>query len=433
MQISKIIVSSSVLVSLLAPTVLLAGQNSGSFDPFEPDRPNRPSRPNQPTEPSHPGQSGSFDPWEERRDDRDNDRRDDQWGNQQGQISVVERSVRQYHLGNNIVDLLQDFGLRRELENKELIEVGILASTEQGNGVAQLRVNRLETGYAQTVRRDLNLYTFAVDPLRSIVGRDIFDLELNLRGRFFVDRVIFKVRERRIIEEPRERVEVIRQIINQTIQGEGGVTLDRHLNLALHQGKIVKSLSIRARALRGSARAQLLVNNMTRAEAGLSTFTSDVRLDFFSRERLGIDVQSLRAVIKGNAVIEEVILELENRGGGHGPVDPRPERRIERMVNTRLYDNQTVELRQLIQLNMRQEEREVESVELLVRASDFGSRIKACQKLSMYGSITCGAVEVLRGDLALVRLQVPVGTKARELALQARGFIDLEKIIIDLR
>lgn len=431
MQISKIIVSSSVLVSLLAPTALLAGQNSGSFDPFEPDRPSHPSRPSQPTEPNRPTQPGSFDPWDDRRDDR----REDQWGNQQGQISVVERSVRQYHLGNNIVDLLQDFGLRRELENKELIEVGILASTEQGNGVAQLRVNRLETGFAQTVRRDLNLYTFAVDPLRSIVGRDIFDLELNLRGRFFVDRVIFKVRERRIIEEPRERVEVIRQIINQTVQGEGGVTLDRHLNLALHHGKVIKSLSIRARALRGSARAQLLVNHMTRAEAGLSTFTSDVRLDFFSRERLGIDVQSLRAVIKGNAVIEEVILELENRvgGGGNGPVDPRLERRIERIVNTRLYDNQTVDLKQLIQLNMRQEEREVESIELLVRASDFGSRVKACQKLGMYGSITCGAVEVLRGDLALVRLQVPSGTKARELALQVRGFIDLEKIIIDLR
>lgn len=431
MQISKIIVSSSVLVSLLSPNVLLAGQNSGSFDPFEPDRPTRPtepsrpsqpsqpSQPSRPSEPSRPSNPGSFDPWEQNN----------------GQIAVIERSVRQYHLGNNIVDLLQDFGLRRELENKELVEVGILASTEQGNGVAQLRVNRLEIGYSQTVRRDLNLHTFAVDPLRSIVGRDIFDLELNLRGRFFIDRVIFKVKERRIIEEPRERTEVIRQIINQTIQSEGGVTLDRVLNLAAHQGKTIKSLSIRARALRGSARAQLLVNNMVRTEAGLSTYTSDVRLDFFSRERLGIDVQSLRAVIKGNAIVEEVILELESRNGGNipGPVDPRQDRRIERVVNTRLYDNQTVELRQLVQLSLRQEDREVESVELLIRSSDFGARIKACQKIGSYGSITCGAVEVLRGDLALIRLQVPMGTKARELALQVRNVVDLERITVDLR
>ena len=427
MQLSKIVVSSSLLVSLLSPSIILAGENSGNFDPFEPDRPSRPSRPSEPTrpsEPSRPSNPGSFDPWEDR------DRRD----NNSSGISIVERSVRQYHVGNNIIDLLQDFGLRRELENKELVEVSILASTEQGNGVAQLRVNRLETGYAQTVRRELNLYNFSIDPLRSIVGRDIFDLELNLRGRFYIDRLVFKVRERRIIDEPRERTEVIRQYINQTIQGEGGITLDRVLNLAQHQGKVIKSLSLRARSLGGFARAQLLINGLTRAEAGLSTYTSDVRLDFHSRERLGVDVQSLRAVIKGSAIIEEVILELENRGGNFpGPVDPRADRKIERVVNTRLYDNQTTEVRQLIQLGMRQEEREVESVELLIRSSDFGSRIKACQKLGSYGSITCGAVEVLRGDLALIRLQVPMGTKVRELALQTRGIVDLEKISISLR
>lgn len=417
MQLNKIIVSSSVLLSLLSSHIVLARPNTGSFDPFEPDRPTRPGD-------IGGGSSGGFDPWEPdrpTRPDRPNERE-----------QIIEKSLRQYFQGESRVDLLGDYELRRQLEDKRLVSIEIIASTEQGRGQAQLVVNRLESGYPQQVQRQLSQYRFEVDQLRSVVGRDIFDLELSLKGRFYIDRVILKVQEERRVE-PQPRVETVRQIINQTIQGEGGVTLDRVLNLQEHHGKLIKRLAIRARALRGMARAQLLVNNMTRAEAGLSTYTSEVSLDFYGSERLGLDIQSLRAVVKGNVVIEEVILDVESRRVNPGPVEPPRERRIERVLNTRLWDNQTLELRNVLGLNPRAEEREVESVELVIRGSEFGSRIKACQKLSVYSSITCGQVEVLRGDFAIVRLNIPWGTKAKELALQVRGMVDLEKIIIDLK
>lgn len=417
MQLNKIIVSSSVLLSLLSSHIVLARPNTGSFDPFEPDRPTRPGD-------IGGGSSGGFDPWEPdrpTRPDRPNERE-----------QIIEKSLRQYFQGESRVDLLGDYELRRQLEDKRLVSIEIIASTEQGRGQAQLVVNRLESGYPQQVQRQLSQYRFEVDQLRSVVGRDIFDLELSLKGRFYIDRVILKVQEERRVE-PQSRVETVRQIINQTIQGEGGVTLDRVLNLQEHHGKLIKRLAIRARALRGMARAQLLVNNMTRAEAGLSTYTSEVSLDFYGSERLGLDIQSLRAVVKGNVVIEEVILDVESRRVNPGPVEPPRERRIERVLNTRLWDNQTLELRNVLGLNPRAEEREVESVELVIRGSEFGSRIKACQKLSVYSSITCGQVEVLRGDFAIVRLNIPWGTKAKELALQVRGMVDLEKIIIDLK
>lgn len=417
MQLNKIIVSSSVLLSLLSSHIVLARPNNGSFDPFEPDRPTRPGD-------IGGGSSGGFDPWEPdrpTRPDRPIERE-----------QIIEKSLRQYFQGESRVDLLGDYELRRQLEDKRLVSIEIIASTEQGRGQAQLVVNRLESGYPQQVQRQLSQYRFEVDQLRSVVGRDIFDLELSLKGRFYIDRVILKVQEERRVE-PQPRVETVRQIINQTIQGEGGVTLDRVLNLQEHHGKLIKRLAIRARALRGMARAQLLVNNMTRAEAGLSTYTSEVSLDFYGSERLGLDIQSLRAVVKGNVVIEEVILDVESRRVNPGPVEPPRERRIERVLNTRLWDNQTLELRNVLGLNPRAEEREVESVELVIRGSEFGSRIKACQKLSVYSSITCGQVEVLRGDFAIVRLNIPWGTKAKELALQVRGMVDLEKIIIDLK
>lgn len=417
MQLNKIIVSSSVLLSLLSSHIVLARPNTGSFDPFEPDHPSRPGD-------IGGGSSGGFDPWEPdrpTRPDRPHERE-----------QVIEKSIRQYFQGESRVDLLGDYELRRQLEDKRLVSVEIIASTEQGRGQAQLVVNRLESGYPQQVQRQLSQYRFDVDQLRSVVGRDIFDLELSLKGRFYIDRVILKVQEERRVD-PQPRVETVRQIINQTIQGEGGVTLDRVLNLQEHHGKLIKRLAIRARALRGMARAQLLVNNMTRAEAGLSTYTSEVSLDFYGSERLGLDIQSLRAVVKGNVVIEEVILDVESRRVNPGPIEPPRERRIERVLNTRLWDNQTLELRNVLGLNPRAEEREVESVELVIRGSEFGSRIKACQKLSVYSSITCGQVEVLRGDFAIVRLNIPWGTKAKELALQVRGMVDLEKIIVDLK
>ena len=417
MQLNKIIVSSSVLLSLLSSHIVLARPNTGSFDPFEPDRPTRPGD-------IGGGSSGGFDPWEPdrpTRPDRPSERE-----------QVIERSLRQYFQGESRVDLLADFELRRQLENKRILSIEIVASTEQGKGQAQLLVNRLEVGYPQQVQRQLSQYRFEVDQLRSVVGRDIFDLELSLKGRFYIDRVILKVQEDRRVE-PQPRVETVRQVINQTIQGEGGVTLDRMLNLQEHHGKVIKRLAIRARALRGMARAQLLVNNMTRAEAGLSTYTSEVSLDFYGSERLGLDVQSLRAVVKGNVVIEEVILEVESRRVNPGPIDPPRERRIERVLNTRLWDNQTLELRNVLGLNPRAEEREVENIELVIRGSEFGSRIKACQKSTVFASITCGQVEVLRGDFAIVRLNIPWGTKAKDLALQVRGMVDLEKIIVDLK
>lgn len=417
MQLNRIIVSSSVLLSLLSSHIVLARPNTGSFDPFEPDRPSRPGD-------IGGGSSGGFDPWEPdrpTRPDRPHERE-----------QVIEKSIRQYFQGESRVDLLGDYELRRQLEDKRLVSVEIIASTEQGRGQAQLVVNRLESGYPQQVQRQLSQYRFDIDQLRSVVGRDIFDLELSLKGRFYIDRVILKVQEERRVD-PQPRVETVRQIINQTIQGEGGVTLDRVLNLQEHHGKLIKRLAIRARALRGMARAQLLVNNMTRAEAGLSTYTSEVSLDFYGSERLGLDIQSLRAVVKGNVVIEEVILDVESRRVNPGPIEPPRERRIERVLNTRLWDNQTLELRNVLGLNPRAEEREVESVELVIRGSEFGSRIKACQKLSVYSSITCGQVEVLRGDFAIVRLNIPWGTKAKELALQVRGMVDLEKIIVDLK
>lgn len=417
MQFNKIIVSSSVLLSLLSSHIVLAKPNTGSFDHFEPDRPTRPGE-------IGGGSSGGFDPWEPDRPGRPD--------RPQEREQIIERNLRQYFQGESRVDLLADYELRRQLENKRLVSIEIIASTEQGKGQAQLVVNRLEVGYPQQVQRQLSQYRFDIDQLRSVVGRDLFDLELSLKGRFYIDRVILRVQEERRVE-PQPRVETVRQIINQTIQGEGGVTLDRMLNLQEHHGKLIKRLAIRARALRGMARAQLLVNNLTRAEAGLSTYTSEVSLDFYAAERLGLEVQSLRAVVKGNVVIEEVILEVESRRVNPGPIDPPRERRIERVLNTRLWDNQTLDLRSVLNLNPRAEEREVENVELVIRGSEFGSRLKACQKLSAFSSITCGQVEVLRGDFAIVRLNIPWGTKAKELQLQVRGMVDLEKIIVDLK
>ncbi len=182
MQLNKIIVSSSVLLSLLSSHIVLARPNTGRFDPFEPDRPTRPGD-------IGGGSSGGFDPWEPdrpTRPDRPNERE-----------QIIEKSLRQYFQGESRVDLLGDYELRRQLEDKRLVSIEIIASTEQGRGQAQLVVNRLESGYPQQVQRQLSQYRFEVDQLRSVVGRDIFDLELSLKGRFYIDRVILKVQEER--------------------------------------------------------------------------------------------------------------------------------------------------------------------------------------------------------------------------------------------
>jgi hypothetical protein len=387
-------------------------------------------------DPRLPGNGGgSRDPWEDSRPGQDPWERDEREETQKEELQV-----RQYFIGQSRLDLLQDAYTRARIQGKEIKKIVIEASSEQGNGQARLLVNGQSSAEgAQTLPRPVTKVAYKLDSFANTVGRSLRTLELEMKGRIYVEKVIFHVVEAQRPPGPgpgnpgQPQIEVVRQQLNETIQGEGGLNLGRVFNLTERQGQALARVTILARSARGQAQAQLLVNDQTSAQAQLIGMSS-TRITFETNGmRLGQQIQSLRLQVRGNAVIEEVSLEFENRNvPGPGPIQ---ERRIEQVLNQRLYDTNGVAIRELMRLERRHDERQVESVELVLRNADMASTVKLCQTIEgQFQSINCAAPTRLSAGAQVVRLTAQNFVKVKELSLSVRmGMIDIDRIVLNLR
>jgi len=425
MNLKKLIASTLLLTlssSLLADIrpgndPRLPGNGGGSRDPWEETRPGR-----DPWEDNRPGQ----DPWE-----------------QQDETRKEEVEIRQFFMGQSRLDFFQDAYTRARLQGQELKRVVIFASSEMGNGQARLLVNgQISAEGAQTLPRPITKFAFRLDPFANIPGRSLRTLELEMKGRIYVEKVVFHVAEAQRPPGPgpvnpgQPQIEVVRQQLNETIQGEGGLHLFRLFNLgAERQGQALRRVTVLARSQRGQAQAQLHINDQSSAQAQFIGVTS-TRLTFETNGmRIGQQIQGLRLQVRGNAVIEEVSLEFEGRsvpGPGPGPIQ---ERRIEQVLNQRLYDTSGVAIRELMRLERRHEERQVESVELFLRNADMATTVKLCQTIEgQFQSVNCATPTRLSAGSQVVRLSAVNFVKVRELSLSVRmGMIDIDRIVLNLR
>lgn len=383
-----------------------------------------------------PGRDIGRDPW----DTRPSDPRDP-WGDDRGDsIRDVELQVRQYFQAQSRLDLLQDYYIRSQLQGKQIRTITITASTEAGNGEMRLLANGQSQDLPQRVARQMQDYTLRVDPFSNSVGQSLRNLELEMRGRFYVEKVVFNLLQNSGPGYPgpgtpsQPQVEVVRQQLNEQIQTEGGLQLFRMFNLAAErQGQSLRRVTVLARSQRGSAQAQLLLNDQNSGIAQ-SIGMSSTRLSFeVGGQRIGREIQGLRLYFRGNIVVEEVSLEFD-RGGVVNP-GPVLERRIEQIINQRVYDTSGVNLTALMRIDQRHLDRVVDSVELVLRNSDYGARLKLCQLVSgQYQTVNCGNITTLSPGAQTVRLSSVNFARLSELSLSVRmGMIDIERIIINLR
>lgn len=398
--------------------------SSASIQADSHGRANRPLNPNRPTQPNIPS---------------------DPWGHgapQQSQAMSVEKNVQNYFLGQSRLDLLADFYTLSQLQGLRIRDITIVASTEHGAGTASLLLNGQKLESSKSIARQMASYTFRVDPFANIAGQSLRTIDLEMQGRFYVEKVVFNILENngpgrpgptRPPEGP--RVEVVRQLLNERIQQEGGLELFRMFNLGMErQGQSVKKVTVVARSDRGFGEASLMINNQ-RATSSQNVGIDSTRLTFDLNQgmRIGQEIQGLRLYFRGNITIEEVSIEIEKRGGGQIP--PSMERRFEQVVNQRLYDTSGVDLRSLMQIPVRFEDRLVDSVELVLRNSDMGVRLKLCQVIQdQYQSVNCGAPTLISSGAQIVRLSSVNFAKLRELTLSSRmGMIDIERIVINFK
>jgi hypothetical protein len=364
------------------------------------------------------------------------------WGDQ-GSIRDVELQVSRYFEGQARLDLLEDAYTRSQLQGQRIREVTITASTEMGNGQARLLVNQQSSEQPRTVARQMARYTFAVDPFANSINQGLRTLELEMRGRFYVEKVVFGLVQNSGPVNPgpslppQPQTEVVRQQFNEVINQEGGLNLFRNFNLGVErQGQAVRRISVLARSQSGYAQGQLLINDQGSGQAQ-SIGTSSTRLTFeLSGQRIGREIQGLRLQFRGYLIVEEVTLEFDRAGSIPGP-GPILERRIEQSINQRIYDTSGVNLTALMRIDRRHEDRIVDSVEIFLRGSDYGVNLKLCQQVlnsGPYPTVNCGANSMVTPGMQVIRLSSLNYAKLVELSLSVRmGMIDIDRIAINFR
>jgi hypothetical protein len=345
--------------------------------------------------------------------------------------------------GRSQLNLLRDHYVRMQLEGKRIKEIRITTSTEQGQGRAKVLINGLERERERIIPRQLMEHSFSLDTAADQIGRELRTLELEMQGRFYVEKVVFITHQNNgpigpgPWNPPGQKVEVLKQQLRETIQGEGGLHLFRMFNLGMErQGEVVRRVTVVARSERGHAQAQLHLNEQSQGMPELIGMGSTrLTFDLAPNMRIGREIQALRLYFRGNVVVEEVSIELEKRSQGGGQIPGPFERRIEEVLNQRIFDTSGVRLVDLMRTAQRHQDRVVESVELVLRHSDFGTRVKLCQELrSHYQSQDCGMISTLSQGMQIVRLTTRDLARLSDVSLSVRmGMIDIERIIVNLR
>lgn len=366
------------------------------------------------------------------------------WENQNLEQNV-ELQINRYFQGQSRLSLLEDAYIRSQLQGKRIKEISITASSAAGRGQANLLINQRSLDRAQTVARQMASYTFQIDPFTNSINQNLRSLELEMQGRFYVEKVVFTMLQINTPNHPgnpgptppsRPQIEVVRQQLNESIQQEGGLNLFRSFNLGLErQGQSLKRVTVLARSQRGHAQGQLLINDQGASQAQLIG-TSSTRLSFeLSGQKIGREIQALRLQFRGYLTIEEVTLEFDRGGSFPGP-GPILERRIEQSINQRIYDTNGIDLTALMRIERRHEERLVDSVEIFLRGSDYGVNLKLCQQVisRAHESTTCANSTMVTSGMRMVKLNSLNYAKLSELSLSVRmGMIDIDRIAINFK
>jgi hypothetical protein len=356
----------------------------------------------------------------------------------------VELQVGNYFNGMAQLDLLKDYYTANQLQGQIIKDITIFAATERGQGTAALLLNGQQLEREQVVSQRVGSYTFKVDQFGNSVGRNLRTISLNMRGNFFIEKVVFNLVQtnstgdsrRDPFPTPAPRNEIVTQKVNQRIMEEGGVELFRLFGLGLsRQGQIVKRITLTANSARGMGMAELLVNGKAIGmQQRLSEMTNTVSFDLAPGSRIGQALLALQIHVRGMVNIEAVSIEFESQMSGPSLPD-RNQRRFEQVINQRLYDSNGIEVSKLAMIPAQLDGRIVDSVELNIRNADMGTKLSLCQIQSgQFQRVECGMQTFVSQGRQTVRLMPQGIVKVHDLSLAVRmGMIDLDSIVINFR
>ncbi len=221
---------------------------------------------------------------------------------------LVYQTLRQEYRGQNVLPLRQILNLGPEYRGQEIRAVVLRAATAAGRGQAVVTVNGSPVTAAQTVGTNVDTYRFQLPEYANELGREIQQLQLEIRGNFFVEGVGVRMGRGDGGGFPGRPIRETIQI-NREFRGDQTLYLADYVNLAQYRGMRLERvvLSASTRFGRGDATFCNSVDCDTAQDVDtvIRSYAFRVRGDQVDR-----DAEFWNMRLRGNFYVQSIQLEF---------------------------------------------------------------------------------------------------------------------------
>lgn len=354
------------------------------------------------------------------------------WDSQQDRYRVSEE-VRQFFSGNSTLKVKQLLSLNehRGMELKKLI---LVAETRGGNGTAELVINGRTESFPERVGTQIENVDLVPRSSGLVIGRDINSLQIDLKGQFYVEKVIA------VLEEPSTRPgpapapgSVARKYISQTFRGFETLHLRQLMNLDQDfRGMNIAKIVVTGESVYGSSQARVLVNGsqVGRTEA-FSRFRRDLEFALpNSSDTLGNEIRTLELDLQGEIYIESIEVHFERRSTRPTPGPaPRPSDELTRAVRMPLKGAHALNLIDVMSATANDGRREVSRVDITVSGANDRAALALCVN-TVRGQVCDTEEDLSFGRRTSITLDARGRTALKDLILMSKGTLTLERITV---
>ncbi|OUR94147.1 hypothetical protein A9Q84_17715 [Halobacteriovorax marinus] len=298
-------------------------------------------------------------------------------------------------------------------KHKKLVKLIVFADAYGPRAKTRMIINKRPSGQVVHMDQFESKFVFKIPEHQSSLDGELRSLQLEMRGRIYVQKIVAVLKEE-------SRIQTITEDMWETYQGQNTIAVKRVLKLRQHQGKKLAFIEIEGDSARGGGKAQLHIDGYPVGPSQtLAKFGSTLRFKVPAHvAALGEGIGSVQIKLKGNIYIESISAGLkDSRRGGHQ--QPRSHSEV---VDMDLSGNQTVLLSDLVsQLTPRQLRRPLKSVSITVSSKRNRGKAKLCV------SGVCSQVEDL-STMSTVITEQSFGQALEDFTLQTRGKVTVEKI-----
>lgn len=305
-------------------------------------------------------------------------------------------------------------------------------------GEATLMIDGIPQGYPKMISRFKDRIVFDLDNHRNEIGRDLNRVKFELKGSIHVYRVAA------VIEKKRGhggKLQTVRQHVGQYHNQFNNLKVIQELGLRQHLGKNVVEVTVKAQEMsrRGRAQAQLLVNG--RPE-GFPQAVNHGKIHFqLSRGlTLGDEIRTIQVAFTKEVYVESVSATLKKKRGGMGRPGqgpgprPLPGRRIlDETLYVRVAGDKVMDLAQAMQATRSESNKQIQTVELVIKNSGMRGQIRLCKGQVVRGSAQCTDTQRLSFGRQTITLHGDRFLSLDQATIAARGDMIIESARVILQ